>query len=161
MAHYANQKTIIIHRINPIGEKKQYLAIDCQALSTAARTLTPSGLKLFLYLASNQDGYQKDYSPKDFSNIYGVSVDAARKARLDLQANGYLVENENGKLEFYEQPREKLQFAIAPEKRKFEMDDGSFACLTYSEFMGIDGISDYSPEQLTNIWNSGEVVNNE
>ena len=158
MAHYANQKTIIIHRSNPIGEKKQYLAIDCQALSTAARTLTPSGLKLFLYLASNQDGYQKDFSPKDFSNIYGVSVDAARKARLDLQSNGYLVEDENGKLEFYEQPREKLQFATKPQKRKFEMDDGSFVYLTYREFSEGMNEEGYSPEEITNIWNSGEVV---
>lgn len=158
MAHYANQKTIIIHRSNPIGEKKQYLAIDCQALSTAARTLTPSGLKLFLYLASNQDGYQKDFSPKDFSNIYGVSVDAARKARLDLQANGYLVENENGKLEFYEQPREKRKLATKPQKRKFEMDDGSFVCLTYGEFSEGMNEEGYSPEEITNIWNSGEVV---
>ena len=158
MAHYANQKTIIIHRSNPIGEKKQYLAIDCQALSTAARTLTPSGLKLFLYLASNQDGYQKDYSPKDFSNIYGVSVDAARKARLDLQVNGYLVENENGKLEFYEQPREKLEFAIAQERRKFKMTNGSFVCLTYEECLEEANNKKYPQEQIAYIWNKGEVV---
>lgn len=37
MAHYQNQKIIIIHRSNPLSEKKQYLAIDCQALATAAR----------------------------------------------------------------------------------------------------------------------------
>lgn len=158
MAHYANQKTIIIHRSNPIGDKKQYLAIDCQALSTAARILTPSGLKLFLYLASNQDGYQKDYSPKDFSNIYGVSVDAARKARLDLQANGYLVESENGKLEFYERPQEELEFVIAPEKRKFKMSNGSFICLTYGEFLEQAHSKNYSPEQITYMWDKGEVV---
>ena len=29
MAHYQNQKTITIHRSNPLSEKKQYLAIDC------------------------------------------------------------------------------------------------------------------------------------
>ena len=104
MAHYANQKTIIIHRSNPIGEKKQYLAIDCQALSTAARTLTPSGLKLFLYLASNQDGYQKTFpismaflwTPREKpAQIYNLMVILQRMKMENLSFMSSRAKNQN------------------------------------------------------------------
>ena len=80
MAQYANQRTYIIHRINPINKGVVYLSIAASALANASRILTPTSFKLYLYLATNKDGYSLDFSPKHFSELYGVSYDSARKA---------------------------------------------------------------------------------
>ena len=162
MATYANQKTITINReeVNLRGDK-QYLTVYSENVAAASRVLSNTSFKLYIYLLSNQDGYKKDFSSQHFSTLYGVSYSSVSRAIAELEKEGFLVKGDNNKYEFYERPQEKLKFAVAPEKRKFKMDDGSFVCLTYSEFMELANSSDYSPEQITNIWNSGEVVNNE
>ena len=159
MAHYQNQKTIIIHRSNPLSEKKQYLAIDCQALSTAARLLTPSGFKLYLYLASNQNNYEKDYSPRDFSNVYGLSVDAARRAPADLVNCGYIIE-ENGKLNFYETPHDPPltteDILLKPEVRTVQTKNGP-RNVTYNELKSL--LTKEIPEhEFLEKWNQLPIV---
>lgn len=159
MAHYQNQKTIIIHRSNPLSEKKQYLAIDCQALATAARLLTPSGFKLYLYLASNQNNYEKDYSPRDFSNVYGLSVDAARRAPADLVNCGYIIE-ENGKLNFYETPHDPPlttdDILLKPEVRTVQTKNGP-RNVTYNELKGL--LTKEIPEhEFLEKWNQLPIV---
>lgn len=159
MAHYQNQKTIIIHRSNPLSEKKQYLAIDCQALATAARLLTPSGFKLYLYLASNQNNYEKDYSPRDFSNVYGLSVDAARRAPADLVNCGYIIE-ENGKLNFYETPHDPPltteDILLKPEVRTVQTKNGP-RNVTYNELKSL--LTKEIPEhEFLEKWNQLPIV---
>ena len=159
MAHYQNQKTIIIHRSNPLSEKKQYLAIDCQALATAARLLTPSGFKLYLYLASNQNNYEKDYSPRDFSNVYGLSVDAARRAPADLVKCGYIIE-ENGKLNFYETPHDPPltteDILLKPEVRTVQTKNGP-RNVTYNELKSL--LTKEIPEhEFLEKWNQLPIV---
>ena len=120
MAHYANQKTFTIHRIIPERGGGQFLQIYSKNIAEASRILTPVAFKLYLYLASNQDNYTKDYSPRDFSNLYGVSYDAARKAPQALIDAGYLVQTDNG-VDFFETPQERRpRLVVEPERRKYK-----------------------------------------
>ena len=159
MATYANQKTITINReeVNLRGDK-QYLAVYSENVAAASRVLSNTSFKLYIYLLSNQDGYKKDFSSQHFSTLYGVSYSSVSRAIAELEKEGFLVKGDNNKYEFYERPQEKRKFATKPQKRKFEMDDGSFVYLTYREFSEGMNEEGYSPEEITNIWNSGEVV---
>lgn len=159
MATYANQKTITINReeVNLRGDK-QYLAVYSENVAAAARVLSNTSFKLYIYLLSNQDGYKKDFSSQHFSTLYGVSYSSVSRAIAELEKEGFLVKGDNNKYEFYERPQEKRKLATKPQKRKFEMDDGSFVYLTYGEFSEGMNEEGYSPEEITNIWNSGEVV---
>lgn len=159
MATYANQKTITINReeVNLRGDK-QYLAVYSENVAAASRVLSNTSFKLYIYLLSNQDGYKKDFSSQHFSTLYGVSYSSVSRAIAELEKEGFLVKGDNNKYEFYERPQEKRKFATKPQKRKFEMDDGSFVYLTYKEFSEGMNEEGYSPEEITNIWNSGEVV---
>lgn len=159
MATYANQKTITINReeVNLRGDK-QYLAVYSENVAAASRVLSNTSFKLYIYLLSNQDGYKKDFSSQHFSTLYGVSYSSVSRAIAELEKENFLIKGDNNKYEFYERPQEKRKLVIKPQKRKFEMDDGSFVYLTYGEFSEGMNEEGYSPEEITNIWNSGEVV---
>ena len=148
MAHYANQKTFTIHRIIPERGGGQFLQIYSKNIAEASRTLTPVAFKLYLYLASNQDNYTKDYSPRDFSNLYGVSYDAARKAPQALIDAGYLVQTDNG-VEFFETPQERRpRLDIQPERRSYKGQ-----LFTYKEVY--EELSDnLMEEEIKEIWNN-------
>ena len=160
MAQYANQKTIKVNRDTPTKGKGQFLQIYTQRLSEASRTLSPVGFKLYLYFASNQDGYEKDYSPRDFANIYGVSYESARKAPQNLIENGYLIAEGANKLVFYEEPQvvnEETKLELPQEeKRLAKQDDGSYKPMTYSEIWK-ELKDNYPEETIKRFWNTLEV----
>lgn len=162
MAQYANQKSFIIHRENPLNSGKQYLALDTQHLAQASKLLTPVGFKLYLYLCSNKDGYSRDYSPRDFSNIYGVSYDSARKAPQNLIEAGYLV-LAGGEYHFYEEPQETISLAFKPERRLVPLTTEGYIPMSLQEFLNqvvnIDKTG--TVEEATDYWKKCEVANNE
>lgn len=159
MATYANQKTITINReeVNLRGDK-QYLAVYSENVAAASRVLSNTSFKLYIYLLSNQDGYKKDFSSQHFATLYGVSYSSVSRAIAELERERFLVKSDNNKYEFYELPQKELEFAIAQERRKFKMTNGSFVCLTYEEFLEEANNKKYPQEQIAYIWNKGEVV---
>ena len=161
MAQYANQRTYIIHRINPMNKGVVYLSITASALANASRILTPTGFKLYLYLATNKDGYSLDFSPKHFSELYGVSYDSARKASQDLIDNHFLVLNKNGKYDFYEEPQVTVQFAIQPERRLVPLQSGELIPISLQEFLNQVVSDALTAEEATEYWKKCEVANNE
>ena len=154
MAFYPNQKHFIIHRINPITEKKQYLAISTENLAIAARNLSGEvAFKFYIYLAANRDNYSLDYSPQHFANIYGISIDSARRAADKLIEAGYLVKNENYKntYDFFEvsqkkEDKPKIKSAVLEEKRFIEQDNGELIKMTYPELF--EELKDYYPPEV-------------
>lgn len=161
MAHYANQKTITINREAPkAGCGKQYLSIYSDSLAKAARLLSSVGFKLYLYLASNQNNYTKDYSPRDFANVYGVSYESARKAPQNLIDNGYLVPTEGNKLAFYEEPQNKKIAIALPslEMRAVPQDDGTYLAMTYDEVAAELVAMGLTEKTINDFWNGLEVM---
>ena len=163
MAYYANQNLIEIKREIPdYRGKKQYLSAYTENIAMAARLLNGVPFKFYIYLLSNQNGYCLDYSPKHFSNIYGVSYDSAKKAIRPLVDAGYLVKKPNGGYEFHETPQEKpasiKYISEDKELRLIPQDDDSFKPMTYIEVYQ-ELIKDNIPvKDIEEYWNRMEVV---
>ena len=163
MAYYANQNLIEIKREIPdYRGKKQYLSAYTENIAMAARLLNGVPFKFYIYLLSNQNGYCLDYSPKHFSNIYGVSYDSAKKAIGPLVDAGYLVKKPNGGYEFHETPQEKpasIKYVSEDkELRLIPQDDDSFKPMTYIEVYQ-ELIKDNIPvKDIEEYWNRMEVV---
>ena len=161
MAFYANQKHFTIHRKDPIKEKKQYLAITRDNLTMAARTLKGDvAFKFYLYLAANIDSYEFDYSPQHFANVYGVSIDSARRAADKLVEAGYLVKDENNKngFEFFETPqnkRIKVTDTVLEKKKLIPQDNGEFLEMTFTEVYN-ELKENYPLDTIKEYWDSME-----
>lgn len=163
MASYPNQKHFTIHRNNPIKEKKQYLAITRDNLTMAARILKGDvAFKFYLYLAANIDTYEFDYSPQHFANVYGVSIDSARRAADKLIEAGYLVKDENHKngFEFFETPQGKkikVTDTVLEKKKLIPQDNGEFLEMSFTEVYN-ELKENYPLETIKEYWNSIEEV---
>lgn len=83
-----NQKVITIHKnLTP-----PFLQVSKADLYNAMRTLTHSGLVLYLYLIGNQDGYRLELSKAEIvDKLQLLSRASYYRAVEDLEANGYIV----------------------------------------------------------------------
>ena len=88
-----NSKIITIQKTNVMEEKegeKVYL-IACEGIiESAARNLSNTAFKLYMYLLSKPNGCSFPFSPKNVSERYGCSVDSAREALKVLETKGYI-----------------------------------------------------------------------
>ena len=85
-----NQRVITVNKA-PADKQHLYTVINLQALNTACMKLqSKAGIKLFLYLAKNQNGYKFALSSADFMEWSGVKIGAYNTAFKELVDNGYL-----------------------------------------------------------------------
>lgn len=145
-----NQREVLITREIPTKtNKKPYLAMYCERIEAAATNLTPVGFKLYLYLASNQDGYNGAFSSAHFSEKYGCDVKSAKTAFNLLIDKGYLTQSPNQKNLFIfnelpqtEQPIITLPTGMASSliKKNFKDEEtGQVLELTLNELIEICG----------------------
>ena len=145
-----NQRNITINRKDALSSGRQYLAINCDTLAEASRNISGEvPFKLYLYLASNKNGYEFSFSPQHFSNIYGCSIDASRKAFVKLMESNYIINKGNNSFEFFETPQERRpRLDIQPERRSYKGQ-----LFTYKEvYEELSG--DLMEEEIKEIWNN-------
>lgn len=145
-----NQRNITINRKDALSSGRQYLAINCDTLAEASRNISGEvPFKLYLYLASNKNGYEFSFSPQHFSNIYGCSIDASRKAFVKLIESNYIINKGNNSFEFFETPQERRpRLDIQPERRSYKGQ-----LFTYKEvYEELSG--DLMEEEIKEIWNN-------
>ena len=145
-----NQRNITINRKDALSSGRQYLAINCDTLAEASRNISGEvPFKLYLYLASNKNGYEFSFSPQHFSNIYGCSIDASRKAFVKLIESNYIINNGNNSFEFFETPQERRpRLDIQPERRSYKGQ-----LFTYKEvYEELSG--ELMEEEIKEIWNN-------
>ena len=96
------QKNITVHR-----EKadKDFLCIKNAHWMEANRLLTPYGLQLYLYLASNRDGYNFNLSQEDAEQSAGIHRTTFHKYVNLMIEKGYLVKSKGNCYDFYETPQ--------------------------------------------------------
>lgn len=104
MALYANQKTVLIRKKS---YKDSFLQIGISEWQEACKVLKPSAFKLYLYLASNKDGFRLGLSREAVFNAIGVTKSPYYEAQKELMEHGYLVETGAGFLEFHTSPAPK------------------------------------------------------
>ena len=99
---YANQKSVCIHKP---AVRSNFLQIANSDWMEANKTLTPYGLQLYLYLASNADGFNLELSPQHAENAAGIRRTTFYEYLRKLEVNGYLVWQCSNHYDFYITPR--------------------------------------------------------
>lgn len=106
MANYANQVRIITGNAKDIahneGIKEQWLQpTKWEPLKEAMRILKGNAFKLYMYLLSWDGQKYYDFSPAGIAKELQMSDEGARNAKKELINRGYIIENNDGKLEFF------------------------------------------------------------
>lgn len=155
MGYYANQKTVKINKPE-VERGRAKIIVDREKLEVAGRELTGNEFKLYMFFASDNDGFRRDFSPAHFSEVYGVSADTTRKLFKQLEDKGFIKADENKKnfYQFYLLPQKKLKIKV-PRKRIVD-EDGVVYELTYEELC--KELKGYSEETISRVWNSGEEI---
>lgn len=98
-----NQRIIEIHRIKA---KNNFLGIQNENWQAAARDLGAHALMLYLYLASNANGYDLALSPAAIRQAIGMPPSTYRDQFAKLVDKGYLVQRKGSNIyDFYETPQ--------------------------------------------------------
>lgn len=98
---------IYIHRDMPRWKTDNFLLIKRQNFYAACRSLTPTALILYLYIATNKDGYHLDLNPERIYNNLGITYPQYLEKQQELIDKGYLTQD-NAKpyaYHFHEEPR--------------------------------------------------------
>ena len=90
MPKYPNQKHLKVNKeLIPI-----YTAVTQLDWIDARKRLTPTAFDLYLWIATNENGYEFDFSPQEVANTGLMDASTARKARKQLEDRGF-IEGEN------------------------------------------------------------------
>lgn len=102
-----NQRVVAIHRERASTD---FLGIKNEHWQAAARDLGAHALMLYLYLASNRDGYTLALSPAAIRRAVGMAASTYRDQFLKLVDKGYLVQRGSGNTyDFYETPQRETR----------------------------------------------------
>ena len=111
-----NQRQIAIHRTRVSSD---FLGIKNAHWQAAARNLGAHALMLYLYLASNADGFMMALSPAAIRQAIGMPQSTYRDQFIKLVDRGYLVQRGDGNTyDFYETSKNDTQ------KEKDDTSDG-------------------------------------
>lgn len=97
-----NQRTVTVHR-EPA--RTDFLGIKNENWMYAARDLRAHALKLYLYFASNANGYTLALSPAAVRQAIGMARSTYQDQIENLIAKGYLVQTGANSFDFYEVPK--------------------------------------------------------
>lgn len=104
MKTYPNQKIV---KINKQRVVKNFLQISNENLFAAMKELGGNDLKLYLYLASNCDGFNLALSQAAVEEQAGIPKSSYHRSIKNLIEKGYLVEVQGNILNFFEVPVSK------------------------------------------------------
>lgn len=94
MSKVANQRTITVNK-EPCNTSNLYTTNNIKALDEAlGRLQSYCGLKLYMYIAKNQDNYKFDLFSSDFCKLCQCSRTAYSTAFSELVEQGYLIKKE-------------------------------------------------------------------
>lgn len=131
---YPNQRVITINRESA---KSDFLGIKNENWQAAARDLGAHALMLYLYLASNANGYNLALSPAAISQAIGMPRSTYHDQFAKLINRGYLVQKNGNGYDFFEVPQLRVvyesttQNSVSEDGQNFEecaSDDNDSAC---------------------------------
>ncbi len=101
-----NQRVVQIHRERAASD---FLGIKNANWQAAARDLGAHALLLYLYFASNADGFTLALSPAAIRQTVGMPPQTYRDQFVKLLDKGYLVQKKGNLYAFYETPQKKQE----------------------------------------------------
>lgn len=93
-----NQKIVIINRRKV---DRNFLQIGILDWQLAYKALKPAAFGIYLYLASNADGYKLELSQAAIENALGIKKTTYYEALKQLESAGYLELLKNNTYNFY------------------------------------------------------------
>ena len=147
-----NQRLITIHRERASSD---FLGIKNSNWQAAARDLGAHALMLYLYFASNANGYLLALSPAAIRQAVGMPQSTYRDQFTKLIDRGYLVQRgDSNTYDFYETP----QRATPTEKSDLESDTVDGYDLTANAFEAPQAVNnDTSEDREININNTNSI----
>lgn len=101
MTTYPNQKVITVNK--DIHDKdSQFLQVKNINWQTACQNLTYSAFKIYLYMASNKDGYRFALSYEAINELIPMNRKTYDKCIIELKECGFLVNKKGNEWTFYE-----------------------------------------------------------
>lgn len=102
MYTFPNQRVVTVHR-EPA--KSDFLGIKNANWQAAAKDLGAQTLMLYLYFASNANGYTLALSPTAIRNTIGMPPSTYHENLPKLMKKGYLIPTGTNSFDFFEVPR--------------------------------------------------------
>jgi hypothetical protein len=102
MITYPNQKVLHINKGN---YTENYLTIGIDEWIEASKNLKPITFRLYLYIASNADGFNLALSRQDVMNKLGVTKNSYHTGVKELEEKGYIVPKQGNIYDFYISPK--------------------------------------------------------
>lgn len=117
MYSFPNQRMIHIHREKLNG---MFLGIQKENFINAYKDLNATALALYLYLASNKEGYQFAFSPAAVEKELGMPSSTCKDQVKKLIDKGYLVLRKEGSniYDFYETPKKSSEIGSFEQEEK-------------------------------------------
>lgn len=145
-----NQRTIAVHRERATTN---FLGIRNENWQTAARDLGAHALMLYLYLASNADGFLLALSPVAIRQAVGMPASTYRDQFIKLIDKGYLVQRgESHIYDFFETP----QHATQSKRKDTVCADG----VTAAVLDGTQGVENAPSQDIEININKTDKINN-
>lgn len=151
---YANQKRYHIEK--KIEKEDVFIMLSWKDYTAAAKELSPAAMKLFMYLAKNQDGYTFWFSSKDYCQTFDLADSTFRKAKKELLDKGYLKEKDNNQVYFNTKPtfrdtieNLKIEFTEIGEQLKVENIDSYAALIEETKKKNLKAIEDENLYKIT------------
>lgn len=98
---FPNQKVIHINKPNLDGN---YLSVGINDWAEASKNLSPNTFKVYLYIASNADGFDLALSRQAVMNLLSISKDSYIRAVKELEDKHYIVLKQGNIYDFYTVP---------------------------------------------------------
>ena len=83
-----------------INKEDNTFSLKWNEYCMAAQELTPSALKLYMYLIKNKNEYNFNFTPKKFCETFNVNSKTCTNAKRELTEKGYIKEYDSNKLYF-------------------------------------------------------------
>lgn len=145
---YNDRRTVIRGTRNAKKEtnKDPFLAIRIKDIEKAARALSPTGFKVWLYIAGNAENHRFDFSPQDCANRFGIDPQTASRKFQELEFTGFLNKRVNEKGDEYWYFTEETTIR-QEEQRGLVDNNGEITNYTYQEMIDKFGI-----EKAKKLW---------
>ena len=156
---FPNQRIVQIHRSKELTD---FLGIQNETWKAACRDLNNAyAFMLYIYLASNKNGYTKALSPKAIKQEIGMATSTYHDQFHYLCDKGYLVDRGNKRFDFYEMPQNRELGIQTADAKKANTDCGfDWEDDLYADF-GIRKKSQADSQEDIEIDNINENTDNE
>lgn len=155
--HNSWQKKIVVHKVPFKKEDDKnniYGTINREAMYKSLELLNFVEFKVYMFIATNKDGYDFKLSTKYISNKIRTDQRNVQRAMNGLLEKGFLIKNENGGFDFYEDKNLAINDADGQNKATISVSESDTNCTDNVHYDRKSRHSNHPNNQLNNQLNN-------